>query len=186
MSFDEHLRDFFSTPRTIEAQLLAPKAKVIQDTCAVMIPALARALSTDCQHMISHFAGNTPANVPLWAVAVEPEFFKGARPHLEKNMWTTTVSGDGHGSGRVNLHRLHLANLTTAMWRRVIKDRVAVEHEPPPSKYPSRRTRWASYISEVNKGATAVLNRDGYWMHIQRSNATPFVEYGLDIEPNYD
>ena len=57
-SFDQHLREFFSTPRTLEAKLLAPKAKVIQEACAVMIPALAKVLSTDCQHMISHFVGN--------------------------------------------------------------------------------------------------------------------------------
>ena len=133
-----------------------PKAKTIKDACAVKIPALAKAVTVDCQHIISHFAGNTPAGVPLWAVAVAPKFFKGARPDLRKNMWSTSIRGDGHGSGRANLHLLRLLNLNAALWRRIIEDKVMVEHEPPWTKYPSRRNRCASYISEVNTGATAV------------------------------
>ena len=60
-SFDQFLDDFYSKPRTLEAQLLATNAMVIQDACAVSIPALANILSLDCQKMISYFVGNTPA-----------------------------------------------------------------------------------------------------------------------------
>jgi len=64
---------------------------------------------------------------------------------------------------------------------------VQVEHDPPRRNFASsRRDRWSSSVTEVNHGATAVRKRDGYWMQIKNANATPRIEYRLDIEPKYD
>ena len=68
-------------------------------------------------------AGNTPAGVPLWAVATNPKFFKDARPHLKKHMWSKMIRLEGHGSGRSDLHTIDLKDLSLAMWRHVIANR---------------------------------------------------------------
>ena len=195
-SFDQYLGEFFSKPRTLEAQLLAPKAEAILAICDVLVPALESSKdshgsskwSPPIQKIISQFAGNTPAGVPLWAVAEHPEFFKNIRRHLRKHMWTESWETGGHGSGRSRVYSLHFANLTRNLWQHVIDNRVSVKHQPPPSKFPrrSRSSMDKSTVREVNSGATAVLKHDGYWMHIGRACATPCVEYSLDIEPNYD
>ena len=184
-SFDAHLREFFSKPRTLQAQLYEPAAKEIQDVCAIVIPALARVLSADCQKLISHMVGNTPAGVPLWAVATEPKFFKDVRPHLRKHMWTKMIGGDSYGSGRTDLYTLDLKELSLAMWRHVIANRVRAWHDPP-RNFKSRHGRRASCITDVNCSGTAVKKSDGYWMQIKGANATPRFDYSLCIEPNYD
>ena len=85
-SFDQYLDEFFSTPRTLEAQLFTPKAKVIEDVCTVNIPALRRrnfdVVPVTLQKMISQFVGNTPASVPMWAVAVAPEHLGSRFPPM--------------------------------------------------------------------------------------------------------
>jgi len=187
-SFDQHLREVFSKPRTMEAQLLTPKARVVEDMCAVKILAFLRRNSdvvpVALQKMISHFVGNTPASVPLWAVADAPEFFKDARPFLRKHMWTASISGGGHGSGRTDVYNLDLRMLSLAMWRKVIKHKVFVRYE---CRFRNGRTsKGGSIIQDVNYNATAVQKYDGYWMQIQSSNATPRFEYGLCKELNYD
>ena len=202
-SFDQYLNEFFSTPRTLEAQLLAPNAKSIQDICNVLIPALESnkegkrwsKWSPSIQKIISQFAGNTPAGVPLWAVAIKPDFFKKVRPHFRKSMWTTSTRGDGHGSGRADLYSLQLVNLTAnssnaaalrAVWQSIIDARVFVKHLSPPFRFTGRRGSLGSHVTEVNTGVTAVRKSDGYWMHIERACATPCIEYRLAREPNYD
>jgi len=196
-SFDQHLREFFSKPRTMEAQLLTPKARVVEDMCAVKILAFLRRNSNvvpvDLQKMISHFAGNTPAGVPLWAAVVAPQFFKDARPFLRKHMWTASISSGGHGDGRTDVYQLHLRMLSLAsseaaalraMWQLVMKHKVLVRYE---CRFRNgRTTKGGSIIKDVNYNATAVQKYDGYWMQIQSSNATPRFEYYLCTEPNYD
>jgi len=186
-SFDQHLREFFSKPRTMEAQLLTPKARVVEDMCAVKILAFLRRNSNvvpvDLQKMISHFAGNTPAGVPLWAAVVAPQFFKDARPFLRKHMWTASISSGGHGDGRTDVYQLHLKMLSLALWQNVGKHKVSVHYECLFRTGGSRKG--ASSIMNVNYNATAVQRDDGYWMQIQSSNATPRFEYRLAIEPNY-
>ena len=188
MSFDEHLRQFFSKPRTLQAQLYEPAAKEIQDVCAIVIPALAKCLSAGCQKLISHMAGNTLVGVPLWAVATEPKFFKEARPHLRKHMWTKMFGSDSYGSGRTDLYTLDLKELSLAMWRHVIANRVRVCHDPPRNfrNFNSRRGRCTSWITDVNYNGTAVKKSDGNWMQIMGADAKPRFEYRLCIEPNYD
>ena len=194
-SFDQYLNEFFSKPRTLEAQLLAPNAEAIQAVCTATIPALAKVAPTECQELISQFAGNTPAGVPLWAVAIKPDFFKKVRPHFRKSMWKTSTRGDGYGSGRADLYSLQCVDLTAnssnaaalrALWQSIIDARVFVKHLSPPFRFTGRRGSCGSHVTEVNTGATAVRKSDGYWMHIERACATPFVEYRLEIEPNYD
>jgi len=186
-SFDQHLREFFSKPRTMEAQLLTPKARVVEDMCAVKILAFLRRNSdvvpVALQKMISHFVGNTPASVPLWAVADAPEFFKDARPFLRKHMWTASISGGGHGSGRTDVYKLDLRMLSLAMWRVVIKHKVSAHYE---CMVRNVRIFTASRIKNVNYNAAAVQKYNNSWMQIQDSNATPRFEYRLAIEPNYD
>jgi len=194
-SFDQHLREFFSKPRTLEAQLLAPKAEAILAICDQPIPALdsLKTLAGSskwprcAQKIISQFYGNTPAGVPLWAVAKNPDFFKDTRRYLRKHMWSESIDTESRGSGRSRVYSLQFANLTRNMWQHVIDNRVSVKHQPPPSKFPRRsRSLAVSTFHEVNSGATAVRKYDGYWMHIGRACATPCVEYSLEIEPNYD
>ena len=165
-SFDQHLREFFSKPRTLEAQLLAPNAEAIQAVCTATIPALAKVVApTECQELISQFAGNTPAGVPLWAVAIKPDFFKKVRPHFRKSMWNTSTRGDGYGSGQADLYSLQFVDLTAKMWQSIIDARVFVKHQPPPSRFPSRftgrRGSCGSHVTEVNTGVTAVRKSDG-------------------------
>ena len=184
-SFDQHLREFFSKPRTLEAQLLAPNAEAIQAVCTATIPAFAKVLApTECQELISQFAGNTPAGVPLWAVAIKPDFFKKVRPHFRKSMWKTSTRGDGYGSGRADLYSLQFVDLTAKMWQSIIDARVFVKHLSPPFRFTGRRGSCGSHVTEVNTGVTAVRKSDGYWMHIERACATPCIEYRLVIEPN--
>jgi len=187
-SFDQYLDEFFSKPRTLEAQLFTPNARVVEDMCAVKIPALRRRYSdvvpVALQKMISQFAGNTPAGVPLWAAVVAPQFFKDARPFLRKHMWTASISNGGHGDGRTTVYQLDLRMLSLAMWRKVIKHKVFVRYE---CRFRNGRTsKGGSIIQDVNYNATAVQKYDGYWMQIQSSNATPRFEYGLCKELNYD
>jgi len=191
-SFDQHLREFFSKPRTLEAQLLAPNAKAILAICDVLIPALESnregkrwsKWSPSIQKIISQFAGNTPAGVPLWAVAIKPDFFKKVRPHFRKSMWKTSTRGDGYGSGRADLYSLQFVDLTAKMWQSIIDARVFVKHLSPPFRFTGRRGSCGSHVTEVNIGVTAVRKSDGYWMHIGRACATPCIEYRLEIEPN--
>ena len=184
-SFDQHLREFFSKPRTLEAQLLAPNAEAIQAVCTATIPAFAKVLApTECQELISQFAGNTPAGVPLWAVAIKPDFFKKVRPHFRKSMWKTSTRGDGYGSGRADLYSLQFVDLTAKMWQSIIDARVFVKHLSPPFRFTGRRGSCGSHVTEVNTGVNAVRKSDGYWMHIGRACATPCIEYRLEIEPN--
>ena len=183
--------------------MLAPNAEASQAVCTATIPALAKVAPTECQELISQFAGNTPAGVPLWAVAIKPDFFKKVRPHFRKSMWTTSTREDGYGtgrgvgrgSGRTELYSLQLVNLTAnssnaaalrAVWQSIIDARVFVKHLSPPFRFTGRRGLLGSHVTEVNAGVTAVRKSDGYWMHIERACATPFVEYRLEIEPNYD
>jgi len=192
-SFDQYLGEFFSKPRTLEAQLLAPNAEAIQAVCTATIPAFAKVAPTECQELISQFAGNTPAGVPLWAVAIKPDFFKKVRPHFRKSMWKTSTRGDGYGSGRADLYSLQFVDLTAKMWQSIIDARVFVKHLSPPFRFTGRRGSCGSHVTEVNIGVTAVRKSDaaslrssaaGYWMHIGRACATPCIEYRLEIEPN--
>jgi len=194
-SFDEYLDEFFSTPRTLEAQLLAPNAEAILAICDQPIPALDSLKNLAgsskwprcAQKIISQFYGNTPAGVPLWAVAKRPEFFKNIRRHLRKHMWTESWEPGGHGSGRSRVYKLQFVNLNRLVWQHVIDNRLVVKHEPPPSKFPRPSHSLAeSRVTEVNSGGTAVRKADGYWMHIGRARAVPALEYTLVTEPNYN